>query len=133
VSLRRPLPIRTPSFPCRRRCVSGTAGCRVLQALRTCEAILYVPVSVIWECSLLVRVGKINLRSSIRSFFDDLFSNPAYQALDLSAAQVFLADESPFKRDPFDGLIVAAARTLDLPLITRDASMTGSGVLKTVW
>ncbi|MBI4474819.1 MAG: type II toxin-antitoxin system VapC family toxin [Acidobacteria bacterium] len=97
------------------------------------EAILYVPVSVMWECSLLARVGKVNLRRSIRSFFDDLFSNPSYHALDLSADQVCLADEMRFNRDPFDGLIVAAARTLDVPMITRDAEILDSGIVKTIW
>lgn len=97
------------------------------------EAMLYVPVAVMWECSLLARVGKINLRRSVRSFFDDLFSNPAYHAFDLSAEQVLLADEIRFTRDPFDGLIVAAARTLDLALITRDQNIIGSREVKTFW
>ena len=97
------------------------------------ESIIYVPVSVVWECSLLARVGKINLRRGIRSFFDDLFSNPAYQALDVSSDQVFLADEMRFNRDPFDGLIVAAARVLELPLITRDQNIIDSREVKTIW
>lgn len=97
------------------------------------EAILYVPVSVMWECTLLARAGKINLRRSVRSFFDDLFSNPAYHAFELSADQVFLSDEMRFNRDPFDGLIVAAARTLELPMITRDAEILASGIVKTIW
>jgi PIN domain nuclease of toxin-antitoxin system len=97
------------------------------------EAILYVPVAVIWECSLLSRVAKIDLRRSVRSFFDDVFSNPAYQPLDLSPDQVFLAEEMRFNRDPFDGLIVAAARTLGLPLITRDRDIIDSGHVKVIW
>jgi len=44
---------------------------------------LYVPAAVIWECSLLARAVRINFRRSVRAFFDDLFSNPAYQPLDL--------------------------------------------------
>jgi len=97
------------------------------------HAILYVPVAVVWECSLLARGGKVNLRRSARAFFDDLFSNPAYQPLDLSAEQVFLADEMPFNRDPFDGLIVAAAQTLGVPLITRDNDIAASGKVRTIW
>ena len=88
---------------------------------------------MIWECTLLARVGKINLRRSVRSFFDDLFSNPAYHSLDLSSDQVFLADETRVNRDPFDGLIVAAARILDLPLITRDTDIIDSGIVTSIW
>jgi PIN domain nuclease of toxin-antitoxin system len=97
------------------------------------EALLYVPAAAIWECSLLARAGRINLRRTVRQFFDDLFSNPVYQPLDLTAEQIFLADEMRFNRDPFDALICAAARTMDLPLITRDVEIRGSGTVKVLW
>jgi PIN domain nuclease of toxin-antitoxin system len=97
------------------------------------EAILYVPAAVIWEVSLLARTVRINLHRPVRAFFGDLFSNPAYQPLDLTAAQVFAADELRFTRDPFDALICAAALELSLPLLTRDATIRSSSVVKTVW
>jgi len=97
------------------------------------EAILYVPTVVMWECSLLARVSRINLRRTVRAFFDDLFSNPAYQPLDVTPEQVFLADELRFTRDPFDALICAAAQTLGLPLVTRDADIRSSGSVKVIW
>jgi PIN domain nuclease of toxin-antitoxin system len=97
------------------------------------EAILYVPTVVIWECSLLARAVRINLRRTVRAFFDDLFSNPAYQPIDIAPEQVFVADELRFNRDPFDSLICAAARTVNLPLITRDDEIRESGVVKTIW
>lgn len=97
------------------------------------EAITYVPAAVIWECSLLARAVRINLRRPVREFFADLFSNPAYQPLDLTPAHVFDADELRFTRDPFDALICAAARDLSLPLITRDRDIAGAGVVKVIW
>lgn len=97
------------------------------------QALIYVPAAVIWECSLLARVSRINLRRSIRAFFDDLFTNPAYQPVDLTPEQVFRGDEMRFNRDPFDALICAAAQTLDLPLITRDADIRRSGAVKVIW
>ena len=97
------------------------------------EALLYVPAAVMWECSLLARAGRINLRRTLRLFFDDLFSNPVYHPLDVTPEQVFLADEMRFNRDPFDALICAAARTIELPLITRDSDIRGSGVVKVIW
>jgi PIN domain nuclease of toxin-antitoxin system len=97
------------------------------------QAILYVPMAVVWECSLLARASRINLRRTVREFFADLFSNPAYQPLDLTAEQVFLADELRFNRDPFDALICAAAQDTGLPLVTRDADIRGSGAVKVIW
>ena len=97
------------------------------------QAVLYVPAAVIWECTLLARVSRINLRRTPRTFFDDLFSNPAYQPVDLTPEQIFMGDELRFTRDPFDVLICAAARSLELPLVTRDAQIRASGAVKVIW
>jgi PIN domain nuclease of toxin-antitoxin system len=111
-------------------------GSRARAHFAACErgaAITYVPAAVIWECSLLARAGRITLHRSLRTFFADLFSNPAYQPLPIAADQVYDADELRFTRDPFDALITAAARDLSLPLITRDVDIVASGVVRTIW
>jgi PIN domain nuclease of toxin-antitoxin system len=97
------------------------------------EAIIYVPAVVMWECGLLARVSRINLRRTLRTFFDDLFSNPAYQPLAVTPEQLFAADDLTFTRDPFDALICASARTLGMPLITRDAQIRASRAVKVIW
>ena len=97
------------------------------------RAIVYVPAAVIWEVALLARGGRFNLRRAPRDFFTDLFSNPAYQPYDLTAAQIFDADDLRINRDPFDALICAAARDLALPLLTRDTDIGKSGAVRTLW
>ena len=97
------------------------------------EATMYVPAAVIWECGLIARAGRVNLRRSVRAFFDDLFSNPAYQPLDLTAEQVLVADDLAFARDPFDALIVATAMTMAMPLVTRDGVIRESGRVRVIW
>jgi len=92
-----------------------------------------VPLAVIWEVSLLARASRVNLRRPVRDFFGDLFSNPAYQPYDLTSDQVYRADDLRFTRDPFDALIVAAAQTLDLPLISRDGDIRSSGTVSILW
>jgi PIN domain nuclease of toxin-antitoxin system len=114
----------------------GRLGSRAASFFERCErreAILYVPTVVMWECSLLARVSRINLRRTVRVFFDDLFSNPSYQPLDVTPETVFLADELRFTRDPFDALICASAQTIGLPLITRDADIRSSGSVTVIW
>ena len=111
----------------------GVRAARIFERCERREAILYVPAAVIWECSLLARVSRINLRRSVRTFFDDLFSNPAYQPMDVTPEQLFLADELRFTRDPFDALIVAAARTMGLPLVTRDGDIRESSTVTVLW
>ena len=114
----------------------GKLGPRASSFFDRCEqreASLYVPTVVMWECSLLARVSRINLRRTVRAFFDDLFSNPSYQPVDITSEHVFRADELRFTRDPFDALICAAAQVMELPLITRDAQIRGSGTVKVLW
>jgi PIN domain nuclease of toxin-antitoxin system len=115
---------------------SRRLGKRAAAHFAACEArraVLYVPAAVIWEMALLARSGHVNLRNTVPGFFDDLFSNPAYQPYDLSAAQIYDTDSLRFNRDPFDALICAAARDLDLPLLTRDADIMASRAVGVLW
>jgi PIN domain nuclease of toxin-antitoxin system len=111
-------------------------GRRALRHFEDCErqqALLYVPAAVLWETALLARTGRIELGRPVRAFYDTLFSNPAYQPLDLTPDQVYRAAESFPSGDPFDALIAAAAMSLDLPLLTRDAALQASASIRTVW
>jgi PIN domain nuclease of toxin-antitoxin system len=115
---------------------SGALGPKARRVFTDAEgqrASVYVPAAVIWEVTLLARAGRVNLRRSTDDFFSDLFSNPAFQPHDLTAGQVFAADALRFNRDPFDALIVAAAQSMDLPLLTRDAGIRASGTVKVIW
>ena len=51
----------------------------------------------------------------------------------VTAEQIFIADEIRINRDPFDGLICAAALALGLPLITRDGDIQASRKIKVIW
>jgi PIN domain nuclease of toxin-antitoxin system len=113
--------------------VLGRRAAAHFEACERQQALVYVPMAVIWETSLLARVSRVNLRRPVRDFFEDLFSNPAYHPYDLAPGQVYLADDLRFTRDPFDALIVAAARTLELPLLTRDADIRASNAVRVIW
>jgi len=111
----------------------GRRAGRLFDAAERQQALVYVPAAVVWEVSLLARAGRVALRRSVRAFFADLFSNPAYQPLALGPDHVYAADELRFTRDPFDALIVAAALSLDMPLVTRDAAIREAGVVRIIW
>lgn len=111
----------------------GPAAAALFQDAENHRAVIYVPMAVLWEVTLLARAGKINLRRTPQAFFTDVFTNVAYQPYDLTAEQVFSADELRFNRDPFDALIVAAARALNLPLITRDVDIIESKAVAAIW
>jgi PIN domain nuclease of toxin-antitoxin system len=132
-----PAAVVTDTHPLLLHAVGGKALSRraaaCFSACERRETIVYVPVAVLWETSLLTRVGRIRLGRSLRAFTDDLFSNPGYQPLELSPEQVCCADEAGPNADPFDALICAAAVTLGLPLVTRDRAIQEWGVVRTIW
>lgn len=115
---------------------SKKLGRRAKAIFARCEkqqALIYVPVVVLWEIGVLARLGKIDLRRSLRRFGEDLFSNPSYQAIEVLPEHVYVAAERFPNEDPFDGLICAAARNLELPLVTKDGDIIDSGLVKTIW
>ncbi len=125
--------MRTPCSITWRRARASESGPPHFTACEQRKAIVYVPAAVIWEIALLARSGHVNLRRTVRGFFEDLFSNPAYQPYDLSASQIYDADGLRFNRDPFDALICAAARDLGLPLLTRDQDIAQVAAVRVVW
>lgn len=115
---------------------SRRLGRRAAAHFDACErrqALTYVPVAVIWEVAFLAKTGRGDLRRSARAFFADLFSNPSYQPYDITPTQAFTAAELGFGRDPFDGLITAAAIDLELPLMTRDGEIAASRAVRILW
>jgi len=115
---------------------SRRLGPRAAALFESCDArdaIIYVPAVVVVEFGFVLRDRILPSATPLRDFFDGLFANPAYQPYDLTPEQAFLAEEARPNQDPFDGLICAAARRLDLPLITRDAEIERWGQVTVVW
>jgi len=111
----------------------GRRAARCFAACERGDALMFVPAVVIWECALLSRRGRVDFRRPIAAFFVDLFSNAAFQPLALDADQIYLADELRFNEDPFDALVCAAARSVELPLISNDGDIDASGIVDIVW
>ena len=111
----------------------GKRAAALFAAAERRAAVIYIPVAVMWECALLMRLGRIDLRRPLRVFFDDLFSNPAYQSIDLTPEQIYLAAAQRPNDDPFDALVCAVARQLDLPLLTRDGDIVESRLVSVIW
>jgi len=65
---------------------------------------------------------------ALGEFCADLFGSPAYQPLDLTPEQIYDADAHRPNRDPSDALICAAARHVNLPLLSRDPDIRHSGL-----
>jgi PIN domain nuclease of toxin-antitoxin system len=91
----------------------------------------WLPAAVVAEVLLLrdlgrVRVGLPELRKAM-----DAAPNFRFLPLDLAQLDQFASLASI--RDPFDRLIVAAARAVGAALVTRDTALTDVGLVETIW
>lgn len=109
----------------------GRRALRVLRDVDAGRAQCWIPAVVAVELCLLretrgIPVGLSEVESTMRA-------NPAFRPLPLDFAQVGHFAVLAVLDDPFDRLIVAAARALDCPLITSDAGIIESGLIEVVW
>ena len=87
----------------------------------------------LWEISLLVELKRIELRDDDFEAWIEVAASP--RTISLVDVSVLIAKEllripSSFHRDPADRLIVATARALELPVLTRDVAIRRSGLVR---
>ena len=110
---------------------------RVASLFRKAEAgdeIVFVPVVVFIEINALVRKGEVALKAgSLSRWTRELLGFPGLVAQDITLEIVMAAADEVRLRAPIDAIIVATARHLDLPLITRDQGIIESGAVRVYW
>ena len=86
----------------------------------------------LYELAVLLERKKIRTSQSPTSVLAEISSR--ITVLPLDAATAVEATRLPMPHgDPFDRVIVATARRYRLPLVTRDALISDSRLVKTVW
>jgi PIN domain nuclease of toxin-antitoxin system len=97
-----------------------------LMAIRTAapsSGVFVSPISA-WEIGLLARRPQqaLSFQPSALAWFDDLLALPGVRLVPLTHRAAIEASSLPghFHRDPADRLLIATARELGVPLVTRD-------------
>lgn len=109
-------------------------GATIIEALDglPVESRPYVCDISLWEVATLVERGRLDLGEPLDSWLDTATHGRAVQVVPISprvAAEVARLPAS-FRRDPADRLIVATARALDRPVLTKDAAIRRSGLAR---
>jgi PIN domain nuclease of toxin-antitoxin system len=113
----------------------GKLSAKALRAFKAAtreEALIYVPPFVLWEIAVLLKIGRIALNEDFGDWAEHLIAQAGF---DLAEFRVSIAAEAysyPFS-DPFDSVIAATAKVMDLPLITRDSDITDSELVEIYW
>ena len=104
--------------------LESPAADAIVAAART-NGVLVSPVSA-WELGLLARpragTPRIRFAPNLESWFDTLRARGGFTEAPLTIGITLGASRLPgeFHHDPADRLLVATARELDVPLVTRD-------------
>ena len=109
----------------------GLKAKAAVQAIEQGTAQAWVPAAAVTEVFLLRDLGRTRVgMPELRDLFE-AGPNVRFLPLDLEQLDEFAA--LALLRDPFDRLIVSAARVVKAKLLTRDAALAQSGLVQTVW
>jgi PIN domain nuclease of toxin-antitoxin system len=88
-----------------------------------------------WEIAMLVERGKLVLSMDVGSWLSTVAQIEAVQFLpvDVEAATKSVDLPGDFHKDPADRMIVATARKLAVPLVTKDDKIRAYAHVKTIW
>lgn len=109
----------------------GRAAVRWLRDADAGRAEILVPAIVPVELTLLREAGRDVIGSSQVEALVAGYPAFVLHPLDMTQANEFVLLEA--LGDPFDRLIVAAARTAGVPLITADSTIDASALVETIW
>ena len=109
----------------------GRAAARAFREVDAGRAAAWLPAVVPVEVALLRERGRTPV--GLPQIEATLARNPMLQLLPLDLGQAREFALLPALHDPFDRMIVAAARSIGLPLITADQAITESGLVEVVW
>jgi PIN domain nuclease of toxin-antitoxin system len=104
---------------------------RLLRAADASRAAVLVPAIVTVELTLL-RESRRNT-VGVRQLEALMAAQPAFSVLPLDLAQAVEFALLEAVRDPFDRMVVAAARAAGAPLITADEAIHESALVEVVW
>jgi len=112
----------------------GELGKDALSLLRDVEKgkrLAWIPAPVVAEIAILKEHGKIDLGVSDLAQAFDASSGLRFLALDLAQLKEFAAHRTV--RDPFDRLILSAARATNCILVTKDRLLRELALVETAW
>lgn len=80
----------------------------------------------LWEICVKRQIGKLQLGMALDAFFEEHVTSRELELVDLELNHLLAYDALPLvHRDPFDRLILAQAKVLDVPIVTADPSFAG--------
>lgn len=98
------------------------------------EKQLFISTITVWELAMLVKKGRLQLSGETRDLVEQIAKIPSLKILDISSQialeSVLLDYPHP---DPADRIIIASAKFLGMPLISKDRKIRSFKEIETIW
>lgn len=113
--------------------LSGAATAAIRKALAAGG--IAIASITLWEIAMMVRLGRLVSRGTPESWLSELLERTGVIVREITPVIATLATQFPdeFPADPADRLIAATARADGAVLVTRDARLRRSRLLRTAW
>lgn len=109
----------------------GRAAARLLREANAGRAVIDIPAIVAVELSVIRDAGRTTL--GVLELEALLAAQPAFRLLPMDFAQAKELALLQTMGDPFDRMVVAAARTRGVPLLTADVEIQHSALVDVIW
>lgn len=106
---------------------------RIFDAAFADRALIMIPSAVLWEISLLLEHGRIKLREPFEQWASALIAQKGVDLAEFGLDVIVQLHRLRFHGDPLDRAIVATAKLMDLPLITKDEMIVSAKLVDIAW
>ena len=96
---------------------------------------LYLSAISVWEFSKLVQLGRLKINCDGPKWISTALNLPGLKLLDLTPEIAWQSNNLPgtIHRDPADQIIIASARLLDAPVVTKDKLIDEYKFVRSIW
>jgi len=111
---------------------AGRLSNAAYEAIRR-EGELGISAISLWEVSMLLQYGRIELSLPLETWLEKACSQPKIRLLPISVAVAARTARLEMHGDPADRLIVASTLVHQCGLVTRDENIQNTKIVRTIW
>ena len=90
------------------------------KAIERDDVINFISIASLWEISIKISLGKLELKTPFSSISDQIFKN-GFQILPITFDDTLALSKLPFHhRDPFDRMIISQSISNKLAIVSKD-------------
>ncbi len=92
-----------------------------------------ISIACLWEISIKVSIGKLNLNLSFKQLFEDHIHGNAIKLLHITPEHLDVLSKLFFHhKDPFDRLIISQGKSENIPILSKD-NVFDEYKIKRIW